>query len=145
MMSFEDWRDKLLLGLIGLVMPVFIYMVVTSINSASQDYVERRIDKAMLTGPYMNDKQSIEQSIEDLYRISSKLMMDLEKARELAASNSERNYREIADIKLYLERLRMQHELYDEFVLHKKKGGGENIDSSGRIPPTPLDHPNSRE
>lgn len=139
MMSLGDWRDKALLGLFTLIMPGIVYMVVTSVNSASKDYVEKEISKAQLTSPYMNDKGTIQQSIDDLYRISGRVHADIEKTREIAAMATQHNYEQFHQLKLEIERLKIRHELYDVSLDIKKKGLGENTSQSGTSPPTHFD------
>lgn len=121
MMSFEDWRDRITLGLISLLVPGVIYIVSVSINSASEDFVEEAIAKALLTGPYRTDKVSITHSIEDLYTITAKLMADLEHMRESQGVANKKNYEDIIELRLQLDRLRTRYDIHEQLGDSKRK------------------------
>jgi len=106
-MAFEDYRDRILFAMISLAVPGIIWMVVQVIHSVTHDDVEKMIVQARETDHYMRDRDGIMRNLQILESLQVKNATDLERLRDNTFGNNEKIWRELALIRIELERIRV--------------------------------------
>lgn len=129
MMTFEELQNKLLLAVGTIFVSGMAYIIVTVLNAPSRDDVERMIRQGMDSNPYVQERISIQRSIEDLYTTIGKLGAEHERFKTLIEASRDRlsDHASKMDARLLtmgveLERLKLQIDYHDS----KKKARGND-------------------
>ena len=116
-MAFDDYRDRILFAMFSLAVPGIIWMVVQVIHSVTHDEVEKMIVQARETDHYMRDRDGIMRNLQILESLQVKNATDLERLRDNTFGNNEKIWRELALIRIELERIRV----HENDAVAKKK------------------------
>lgn len=104
-LTLDDYRDKLLLALVGLFASGLIYIAALALGAVQEADVKQIVEGALQSSPYSKDKASIQNSIQDLYRLHASLAMNLEKQHDWSTLTHKEVDDDLSTIRIQIERL----------------------------------------
>lgn len=121
MMTFDEYRDRALLGVAGLFVTGLIYLTMTVLQSVSKGEVEEMVKRATESSPYTIEKHAISKSIEDLYTLHNNQTSLIDKNKEQIQLQNERIWESIQKLNLELEKLNIRQQIHSEESAKKKE------------------------